>query len=701
MYRFLLAFALSAVITGSAWAVSGDTLALRSIGSSPQSGDWTLSRDGYVGTYFQLNAPGDVTINVNAAGTAAAGIDPNMNIVIADTKAGFNVAAGFNTYQHTFNLPAGTYLVRAEMNNDLEQSSRALTIRDLSVTGATLLNSSSNANALATADTYIQNFRKGNVTIALPGAALGATVDVSLKRHAFSFGTAVPGVSYAGVANYLGNNGTARQVNYQQRLNQYFNAVTPENAGKWGSNEDVRDENPDAPMNGMDNVDLMLDYAQSHNMRARMHNLIWGDNSFNGQQPSWVLNNSASGLLDLAATGNATAKAELRAEISERIDHYIGSGTPNDRAHKYLEVDIYNESYHTGADPSLAADLKRNYWNVYGATGIADIYREARDAIAASGAPTKIFVNEYGVLGSGDYAGWYFDHIQQLRQAGVTAGYGDVVGGIGVQHYPGGSQNAGNIYRTLQNLAVQGLPMALTEFGVSTGVSQSIAANILEESMRLVFGTADATGFFMWGFHQESGTGATTLFAPSAALFTVNTSDFNTWTTTAAGTRYEWLFGMGPDPTKGGTNSSPWDTELMDLVVDANGTINFSGFWGDYELTIGGQTYLLTLNKGNSLYSVVVAPGDYNGDGTVDAADYLVWRRTLDSTTDLRADGNGNGVIDANDYSVWQSYFGATYGNGSASATAPVPEPQAVLLYLTAAVVFAASTRVRRQSAWS
>ena len=54
-----------------------------------------------------------------------------------------------------------------------------------------------------------------------------------------------PGSSFTGVNNYLGSNGTARQTSYQQRLNLNFNAVVPENAGKWGSNEDVRDEPPD------------------------------------------------------------------------------------------------------------------------------------------------------------------------------------------------------------------------------------------------------------------------------------------------------------------------------------------------------------------------------------------------------------------------------------------------------------------------
>ena len=38
--------------------------------------------------------------------------------------------------------------------------------------------------------------------------------------------------------------------------------------------------------------------------------------------------------------------------------------------------------------------------------------------------------------------------------------------------------------------------------------------------------------------------------------------------------------------------------------------------------------------------------GDYNFDNTVDAADYVVWRKTVGSTTDLSADGNGDRLID-------------------------------------------------------
>jgi len=79
-----------------------------------------------------------------------------------------------------------------------------------------------------------------------------------------------------------------------------------------------------------------------------------------------------------------------------------------------------------------------------------------------------------------------------------------------------------------------------------------------------------------------------------------------------------------------------------------------------------------------SIYSVVavatpVLLGDYNENGIVDAADYVVWRKN---------DGTQEG------YDMWRANFGRTAGTGAAgSASAAVPEPATLLLLLVALCV--------------
>lgn len=76
-------------------------------------------------------------------------------------------------------------------------------------------------------------------------------------------------------------------------------------------------------------------------------------------------------------------------------------------------------------------------------------------------------------------------------------------------------------------------------------------------------------------------------------------------------------------------------------------------------------------------------PGNYNGDGLVDAADYTVWRDADGAAGTLPfdgADGDGNGLVDAGDYAVWADNYGA------AVTPSPVPEPGGVLLLVAAAV---------------
>jgi hypothetical protein len=341
--------------------------------------------------------------------------------------------------------------------------------------------------------------------------------------------------------------------------------------------------------------------------------------------------------------------------------------------------------------------LPHNSWNADQATGIANIYGEVRDSIAASGASAKVFVNDYSVLSGTDYGNYYGQHIEAIRQAGIAAGYGDVVQGVGGQYYATGlsQHNPRRAMEAIQNFAVQALPFALTEFGVHNPASDADAATILGEMMRIVFGNATSTGFFMWGFHSENGD--SNLYPKSNELYRVNNvtgtndPDWNTWTITDAGKMWRDTLGIedfGVNPDDG------WTSQL-DAIVGPDGTIGFNGFWGDYDLRIGATKIgSLTLNKGTSLYSVVIAPGDYNSDDVVDAADYALWRRNEGSTTDLRADGNGNGVIDSGDYDVWRSHFGTTYGSGVSLVS--VPEPLGQVLYVICSL--GGLVRIRRRA---
>jgi hypothetical protein len=96
--------------------------------------------------------------------------------------------------------------------------------------------------------------------------------------------------------------------------------------------------------------------------------------------------------------------------------------------------------------------------------------------------------------------------------------------------------------------------------------------------------------------------------------------------------------------------------------------------------TAPGPQLLLSLSAG-------ALPGDYDFSGTVDLADYTLWRQTV-GTANTSADGNGNGIVDAADYAIWRSHLGDSMPGTAFGSSLPdgVPEPATVLLMLIGAV---------------
>ncbi|WP_425400729.1 PQQ-dependent sugar dehydrogenase [Aeoliella sp.] len=111
-----------------------------------------------------------------------------------------------------------------------------------------------------------------------------------------------------------------------------------------------------------------------------------------------------------------------------------------------------------------------------------------------------------------------------------------------------------------------------------------------------------------------------------------------------------------------------------------------------------GNVYILTFNNIWRIDTDAVVPGDYNADGTVNLADYTVWRNTLGSSgADLPADGDNSGMVTAADYVVWRDHFGQMASSYVPPVVAAqVPEPNSLFAALLACAAISLHRTARR-----
>lgn len=95
-----------------------------------------------------------------------------------------------------------------------------------------------------------------------------------------------------------------------------------------------------------------------------------------------------------------------------------------------------------------------------------------------------------------------------------------------------------------------------------------------------------------------------------------------------------------------------------------------------YEIELEPGDEVTDADFGNQ--QVQMLAGDYNQNGIVDQADYIVWRKTTGSTVEpfSGADGDGDGTVDEDDLGVWRAHYGMSAGgagSGSSATLAAVP----------------------------
>lgn len=84
-----------------------------------------------------------------------------------------------------------------------------------------------------------------------------------------------------------------------------------------------------------------------------------------------------------------------------------------------------------------------------------------------------------------------------------------------------------------------------------------------------------------------------------------------------------------------------------------------------------------------------ILPGDFNGDGQVDAIDYALWRENLGDFDEsaLGGAGDGEGGVDSGDFDLWLANYGASLPQ--VGETSAAPEPACWLLVALGAIAMA------------
>ncbi len=239
----------------------------------------------------------------------------------------------------------------------------------------------------------------------------------------------------------------------------YWNQVTPENAGKWGSAEPGRDNY------SWGGLDLAYGHAVSLGYPFKIHTLIWGQ-----QYPSWITS------LDSAS------QAE---EIEEWI-HDVAARYPQ-TAH----VDVVNEPL-PGHNPAPY----RNALGGSGSTGYDWVIRAFQLARQYFSASTKLILNEFSLLNSNDNTTAFLQIVNLLKSRGL-------IDGIGVQCHYFEVSNPNNAYMdaNLDRLAATGLPIYISEFEINVADDQG-QVDEYERIFPLLWEHPGVKGITLWGYIQ-------------------------------------------------------------------------------------------------------------------------------------------------------------------------------------------------------
>ena len=254
-----------------------------------------------------------------------------------------------------------------------------------------------------------------------------------------------------GDCNFVGN---IISNSVPSNFNDYWNQVTPENAGKWGSVENTRD------VMSWTSLDLAYNHAIDNGYPFKQHTFIWDQ-----QKPSWI---------------DGLSESEQLEEIEEWMKAY------GERYPQTSFIEVVNEPLH--AMPTF-----RNAMGGAGETGydwIIWAFEKARE----HNPNAKLLINDYHILNNSTNTNNYLKIIEVLQEKGL-------IDGIGVQGHFLESTSNELIKANLDKLAATELPVYVTEYDInlSSDLQQEI---VMKAQFPLLYQHPSVEGITFWGYQQ-------------------------------------------------------------------------------------------------------------------------------------------------------------------------------------------------------
>ena len=256
------------------------------------------------------------------------------------------------------------------------------------------------------------------------------------------------------VGNVIGNGFSIREANFKK----YWNQVTAENAGKWGS---VEFSPGTYSWTQLDNI---YNFAKNNGFLYRHHTLVWGN-----QEPGFI-----------AGLDSASQYQEVENWIMA-----VGQ--------RYPDVDfcdVVNEPLH--APPSYKNALGGD--GVTGWDWVIKSFELAREHLSPN---TQLHLNEYSVINDGNANARYIEIVNLLKERGL-------IDGIGVQGHNfevNGGASMTTLHNNLSNLAATGLPIYITEFDIKQS-DDNIQLQRYQAIFPVLFEHPGVYGITLWGYVQ-------------------------------------------------------------------------------------------------------------------------------------------------------------------------------------------------------